>query len=153
MSVQGVKRLRGLCNLLIRQNYDGKLKKGQNERDSAVQRANDILALCKLRSSRPWDSSNDELDVLIQSLRSTATERRNGANVRAEALTRLSFIELGSPELGADPMDDLIRKLLGTATVATVAPQAPQSKPSAIDAEMFDFDAVVARVRGENNGN
>ena len=111
MSVRGVELLRSLCRLLIRANADGTLRRGLNERDTAVREANDILALTKLKPSRPW-SDNDELDHLVASLRRTASERRLGANVRAQALRRLAFIEFGTPPLGSEPTDDLIRALL-----------------------------------------
>jgi hypothetical protein len=55
--------------------------------NAAVQQANDILALTKLRPSRAW-SNSDELDHLVSSLRRTAGERRIGANVRTQNANR-----------------------------------------------------------------
>lgn len=141
MSAHGVKQLKALCKLLIRQNAEGTLKSGLNERNSAVQSANDILALTRLRTSKPW-KDNDELDILIASIRKTASERRIGANVRAQALRRLSFIELGAPELGSEPTDDLIRHFLATKTEAKTV-----TKSTVPD---IDWDAVVAGAKGQS---
>lgn len=135
MSARGVEILRSLCHLLIRQNREGVLKKGLHERDSAVRQANDILALTKLRPSLPW-RDNNELDCLIASIRRTASEKRLGAQERALALRRLSFIELGAPALGTEPTDNLIRMLLA------VKPEVSENKSIVVNADVFDFSMI-----------
>jgi hypothetical protein len=113
MSTRGVEKLRALCNLLIRQNRDGGLHSPMLNRAVAVRTAQDILALTRLRPSRPWADS-DALDVLVSELRRTASERRLTAEIRTLALKRLSWIELGEPALGNEPTDELIRKLVAS---------------------------------------
>ena len=149
MSVMGVKKLRALCKLLLRANADGvnrdKLRGGLRERGSAVREANDLLALTKLRQSRAWQD-NDELDRVVADIRRTAGDRRLGAEVRARALRRLAWIELGTPDLGADPTDDLLRQLV-------------EQKPTQILSghralpEVANFDDVVLRAGGEHDRN
>jgi hypothetical protein len=143
MSIRGTEILRSLCRLMIRQNREGRLKSGLNERNSAIQTANDVLALTKLRPSRPW-IDNDELDHVIALIRKTASERRLGANVRAQAIRRLAFVELGAPELGHDPTDDLIRKFLAAKqeTTAPVVPSESSPHRTELAASLCDFGDI-----------
>jgi hypothetical protein len=128
MSTRGVEKLRALCNLLIRQNRDGGLHSPMLNRAVAVRAAQDILALTRLRPSRPWADS-DALDVLVSELRRTASERRLTAEIRTLALKRLSWIELGEPALGDEPTDELIRKLVTTGATGS-QPKSEQSLPA-----------------------